>query len=61
MKTSIFTMPRRGFLGQNPVGADYMQGVEARALMLAKACRIRRDDGAEKKEECKAQLLLPLK
>ena len=57
MNKPIFTLPRRGFLGQTPGGADYMPGVEARARMLAKACRIRRDDGNANIEQ--RQMALP--
>lgn len=31
---------RTGFLGDLPVGSDYMAGVKARARMLARACRM---------------------
>ena len=39
MSESIFTTPRRGFLGQRPVGAEYMDGVERRAKRMRKAMR----------------------
>ena len=44
MSASIFTTPRKGYLGQSPVGAEYMAGVEARARMLQRACRLTDDD-----------------
>lgn len=31
---------RTGLLGQLPVDADYLDGVRARARMLARACRL---------------------
>ena len=51
----VFTTPRRGYLGQQPVGAEYMAGVEARARMLRRACRVTDDD-----QDNERQLRLPL-
>ncbi len=37
--SAIFTCPRKGLLGGQPVGADYMDEVEGRARRMRKACR----------------------
>ena len=39
MKTSIFKTPRRGLLGNKPLGADYMPAVNERARRLKAAIR----------------------
>jgi hypothetical protein len=39
MKTSIFKTPRRGWLGDKPLGADYMPAVNERARLLKAAVR----------------------
>ena len=51
----IFTTPRKGYLGQRPMGAEYMAGVEARAKMLRRATRLGDDDPQDDR-----QLRLPL-
>lgn len=44
MTTAIFTTPRKGYLGQQPKGAEYMAGIEARARMLRRATRLGDED-----------------
>ena len=39
MKTSIFKTPRRGWLGDKPLGADYMLAVNERARRMKAAVR----------------------
>lgn len=39
MKTIIFKTPRRGWLGNKPLGAEYMPAVNARARRLKAAVR----------------------
>jgi len=39
MKKSIFKTPRRGWLGQTPQGAEYMQDVNKRAQRMKAALR----------------------
>ena len=39
MKTSIFKTPRRGWLGNKPLGADYMPAVNERARRMKAAVR----------------------
>lgn len=51
----IFTTPRKGYLGQRPMGAEYMAGIEARAKMLRRATRLGDDDPQDER-----QLRLPL-
>lgn len=55
MTTSIFTTPRKGYLGQQPKGAEYMAGIEARVRMLLRATRL----GYEEQQN-ERQLKLPL-
>lgn len=52
---SIFTTPRRGYLGQRPMGAEYMAGIEARARMLRRATRL----GDEEEQQEDRQMKLP--
>lgn len=56
MTTSIFTTPRRGYLGQQPKGAEYMAEIEARARMLNRATRL----GDEEEQQEDRQLRLPM-
>lgn len=44
MINTVFRSKRKGLLGSQPMGADYMAGVEARARMLRRACRVTDDD-----------------
>lgn len=39
VKTSIFKKPRRGWLGQTPQGAEYMQDVNERARKMKASIR----------------------
>jgi hypothetical protein len=39
MKPRIFKTPRRGLLGDRPMGADYMQEVNERAKKMKTALR----------------------
>ena len=39
MKTSIFKTSRRGWLGNKPLGADYMPAVNERARRMKAALR----------------------
>ena len=39
----IFTLPRRGLVGGQPVGADYMASIRDRAKRMNRACRECRD------------------
>ena len=39
MKKSIFKTSRRGWLGQVPQGAEYMQNVNDRVKRMKAACR----------------------
>jgi len=39
MKPQIFKTPRRGWLGQAPQGAEYMQNVNKRAKRMKAALR----------------------
>lgn len=39
MRNQTFTLPRRGLVGGQPVGADYMQDVERRAARLERAVK----------------------
>lgn len=55
MSESIFTTPRRGYLGQQPKGAEYMAGIEARARMLRRATRLGDEDMVDDR-----QLKLPM-
>ena len=41
MKTSIFTTPRRGLMGNKPLVADYMPEVKKRAKRMKAAAAIR--------------------
>ena len=55
MINTVFRSKRKGLLGSQPMGADYMAGVEARARMLRRACRVTDDDPQPER-----QLRLPL-
>jgi len=39
MIRSIFVLPRRGLVGGQPVGADYMASIRDRAKRMEQACR----------------------
>jgi hypothetical protein len=39
MKRSIFTTPRRGLMGNKPLGAEYMPAITERARRLKSAAR----------------------
>jgi hypothetical protein len=39
MKQPIFKTPRRGILGDKPMGAEYMHTVNERARRMKAACR----------------------
>lgn len=39
MKTSIFTTPRRGLMGNKPLGVEYMLEVNERARRMKAATR----------------------
>jgi hypothetical protein len=39
VKASIFKTPRRGILGDKPMGAEYMRNVNERARRMKAACR----------------------
>ena len=39
MRKPIFTTPRRGWLGKEPLGSDYMEQINERARRLKTACR----------------------
>lgn len=39
MKTSIFKTPRRGLMGNKPLGAEYMPAVTERARRMNAAAR----------------------
>jgi hypothetical protein len=39
MKTQIFTTPRRGWMGDKPMGAEYMRNVNERARRMKAAVR----------------------
>ena len=41
MKTSIFTTPRRGLMGNKPLGVEYMPDVNERARRMKAAAAIR--------------------
>ena len=41
MKTSIFAIPRRGLMGNRPLGADYMPQITERARRMKAAAAIR--------------------
>lgn len=53
MKTSIFKTSRRGWLGNKPLGADYMPAVNERARRMKSALR------EEKQPADNQQLRLP--
>ena len=55
MINTVFKTKRKGWMGGQPMGADYMAGVEARAKMLRRACRVTDDDPQNER-----QLRLPL-
>jgi len=44
MKTSIFKTPRRGLMGNKPLGAEYMPEVKERARRMQAAAAIRKQD-----------------
>jgi len=50
MKTSIFKTPRRGWLGDKPLGADYMLTVNERARRMKAAIRDQ-DQPADKRQQ----------
>lgn len=54
MKRQIFKTPRRGWLGQTPQGAEYMQDVNERARKMEAALR-----DPEQPADDKRQRLLP--
>ena len=39
MDKQIFKTPRRGWLGKEPLGSDYMEQINERARRLKMACR----------------------
>lgn len=41
MIKQVFTLPRRGLVGGQPVGADYMASVRDRVKRMERACRER--------------------
>ena len=51
MKTNIFKTPRRGWLGDKPLGADYMPAVNERARRLKAAVRDQ-DQPADNRQLC---------
>jgi hypothetical protein len=44
MKARIFTTPRRGLMGNKPLGAEYMPEVKERARRMKAATAIREQD-----------------
>jgi hypothetical protein len=44
MKPSIFKTPRRGLMGDKPLGAEYMPEVKERARRMKAATAIREQD-----------------
>lgn len=44
MKTSIFKTPRRGLMGNKPLGVEYMPDVNERARRMKAAAAIREQD-----------------
>lgn len=52
----VFILPRRGLVGGQPVGADYMAAILERARKMDRACRERDDRPATGDER---QMALP--
>jgi len=56
MIKQIFALPRRGLVGDRPMGADYMVTIHDRAKKMDRACRKRGDRIASDHER---QITLP--
>ncbi|MDD2467136.1 MAG: hypothetical protein PHI97_24365 [Desulfobulbus sp.] len=51
MKTSIFKTPRRGWLGNKPLGADYMPAVNELVRRLKAVLREDQGQPADKRQQ----------